>query len=148
MQPMEKQMRFMIIVKANADSEAGKMPDRSMLEDMGKFNEELINAGVLLAAEGLQPSSEGARVTFRDGRLDVKDGPFAETKELIAGFWIIQVKSKDDALAWIKKIPFDHGETIELRRVAEASDFEGVASDETIAKEQAWRDANQRPLTN
>lgn len=141
-------MRFMIIVKANAASEAGVMPPPEMFEAMGRFNEELINAGVLLAAEGLHPSDKGARVTSEGGKLVVKDGPFAEAKELVAGFWIISAKSQDEALEWVKRIPFEDGETIELRRVFEAADFAEVVPDEAIAKEQAWRDATQKPLTN
>ena len=141
-------MRFMIIVKANAASEAGIMPAPEMFEAMGKFNEELINAGVLLAAEGLHPSIKGARVTSENGKLVVKDGPFAEAKELVAGFWIISAKSQDEALEWVKRIPFEDGETIELRRVFEAADFAEVVPDEAIAKEQAWRDATQKPITN
>jgi hypothetical protein len=138
----------MIIVKATPDSEAGVMPKPEAFEAMGKFNEELINAGVMLAGEGLHPSSQGARVTSEGGKLVVKDGPFAETKELIAGFWIITAKSRDEALEWVKRIPFDDGETIELRRVFEAADFADVMPAEEIAKEQAWRDANQKPITN
>ena len=141
-------MRFMIIVKANADSEAGIMPPPEMFEAMGRFNEELINAGVLLAAEGLHPSNKGARVTSEGGNLVVKDGPFAEAKELVAGFWIISAKSQDEALEWVKRIPFEDGETIELRRVFEAADFAEVVPEEAIAKEKAWRDATQKPLTN
>lgn len=141
-------MRFMIIVKANAASEAGVTPAPEMFEAMGRFNEELINAGVLLAAEGLHPSSKGARVTSEGGKFVVKDGPFAEAKELVAGFWIISAKSQDEALEWVKRIPFEDGETIELRRVFEAADFAEVMPDEAIAKEQAWRDATQKPLTN
>ena len=141
-------MRFMIIVKANAASEAGVMPPPEMFEAMGRFNEELINAGVLLAAEGLHPSNKGARVTSEGGKLVVKDGQFAETKELVAGFWIISAKSQDEALEWVKRIPFEDGETIELRRVFEAADFAEAVPDEAIAKEQAWRDATQKPLTN
>ena len=141
-------MRFMIIVKANADSEAGVMPAPEMFEAMGRFNEDLINAGVLLAAEGLHPSNKGARVTSEGGKLVVKDGPFAETKELVAGFWIISAKSQDEALEWVKRIPFENGETIELRRVFEAADFAEVVPEDAVAKEQAWRDATQKPLTN
>ena len=141
-------MRFMIIVKANADSEAGVMPAPEMFEAMGRFNEDLINAGVLLAAEGLHPSNKGTRVTSEGGKLVVKDGPFAEAKELVAGFWIISAKSQDEALEWVKRIPFEDGETIELRRIFEAADFAEVMPDEAIAKEQAWRDATQKPLTN
>lgn len=141
-------MRFMIIVKANAASEAGIVPAPEMFEAMGRFNEALINAGVLLAAEGLHPSSKGARVTSEDGQLIVKDGPFAEAKELIAGFWVISAKSQDEALEWVKRIPFEDGETIELRRVFEAADFAEIVPDEAVAKEQAWRDATQKPITN
>lgn len=141
-------MRFMIIVKANSQSEAGIMPPPEMFEAMGRFNEELINAGVLLAAEGLHPSSQGARVTSEGGKLVVKDGPFVETKELIAGFWVITAKSRDEALEWVKRIPFEDGETVELRRVYEAADFADVVPEEAVAAEQAWRDANQKPITN
>jgi hypothetical protein len=144
----EIDMRFMIIVKGNADSESGVMPAPEMFEAMGRFNEELINAGVLLAAEGLHPSSRGARVISEGGKLVVRDGPFAEAKELVAGFWIISAKSQDEALEWVKRIPFEDGETIELRRVFEAADFAEVMPDEAIAKEQAWRDATQKPITN
>lgn len=141
-------MRFMIIVKATADSEAGITPPPETFEAMGRFNEELINAGVLLAAEGLHPSSQGALVTSEGGRLIVKDGPFTESKELIAGFWIISAKSRDEALEWVRRIPFDDGETIELRRVFEAADFADVVPPEEVAREQAWRDATQKPITN
>jgi hypothetical protein len=141
-------MRFMIIVKSTADSEAGVMPTPQAFEAMGKFNEALINAGVLLAAEGLHPSSKGARITFADGQHQVQDGPFAETKELIAGFWIITARSEDEALEWVKRIPFDEGETIELRRVFEAADFADLVPPEEVAREQAWREANQKPITN
>ena len=141
-------MRFMIIVKSNAESETGAMPSPEMFEAMGRFNEELIAAGVLLAAEGLHPSSKGSRVTLKNGKHVVVDGPFAESKELIAGFWLISAKSHDEALAWVKRIPLDEGETIELRRVHEAADFAGVVPDEEIAKEQAWREATQKPIGN
>jgi hypothetical protein len=141
-------MRFMIVVKATPETEAGVMPRPEEFEAMGKFNEELISAGVLLAAEGLHPSSKGARVTFQGGKHVVKDGPFTETKELIAGFWLIAAKSMDEALSWVKRIPFADGETIEVRRVFEAADFAEVVPAEEIAKEQAWRDANQKPVTN
>jgi hypothetical protein len=115
-------MRFMMIVKANEDSEAGKLPSEEMLATMGKYNEELANAGVLLAADGLQPSSKGARVAFSGGKRTVVDGPFAETKELIAGFWVIQVRSKEEAIEWAKRVPFQEGE-VEVRQVFEADDF-------------------------
>lgn len=140
-------MRFMMIVKASADSEKGVMPQPEVFKAMGKFNQDLIDAGILLAAEGLHPSDKGSRVTFKDGKHVIKDGPFAETKELISGFWIIQVNSKEDALQWVKRIPMGNGETIELRRVFEAADFADVVPEKEIAKEQAWRDANQKPIT-
>jgi len=115
-------MRFMIIVKANEDSEGGVMPSEQELAEMGKFNEELVKAGILLAGEGLHPSSRGVRVRFSGSDRTVVDGPFAETKELIAGFWLIQVKSKDEAIEWIKRVPFKEGE-IEIRQVFETEDF-------------------------
>src|SRR5215468_8675916 len=107
-------MRFMILVKANKDSEAGVLPSRELLAEMGKFNEELANAGVLLAGEGLQASSKGARVKFSGSKRTVIDGPFAETKELIAGFWIWQVKSKQEAIEWVKRCPNPHKEDSEI----------------------------------
>ncbi|HJT78436.1 MAG TPA: YciI family protein [Gemmataceae bacterium] len=116
-------MRFMVIVKANKDSEAGVLPSREILEKMGKYNEELVKAGVLLAAEGLHPSSRGARVKFAGGQRTVTDGPFAETKELIAGFWLWQVKSKEEAVEWLKRAPFDGGTEVEIRQVFEPEDF-------------------------
>ncbi len=119
-------MRFMIIVKASQDSEAGKMPSQELLAAMGKFNEELIKAGVMLAGEGLQPSSKGARVRFSGEQRIVTDGPFAETKELIAGFWIWQVKSKQEAIEWVKRCPTPmpgRESEIEIRQVFEAEDF-------------------------
>jgi len=118
-------MRFMIIVKATKDSEAGVMPSEQLLTEMGKFNEELVKAGVMLAGEGLQPSSKGARVRFSGSRRTVIDGPFAETKELIAGYWLWQVKSKEEAIEWVKRCPNPMpGESeIEIRRVFEAEDF-------------------------
>jgi hypothetical protein len=125
-------MRFMIIVKGNADTEAGVMPAPEVFEAMGRFNEQLIEAGVLLAADGLHPTKEGALVTNRGGQLEVRDGPFAESKELIAGFWIISAKDKAEALSWVKRIPIDDGETVELRRVFEAADFAEVISPELI----------------
>jgi hypothetical protein len=119
-------MRFMVIVKADKNSEAGVLPDEKLLTDMGKYNEELVKAGVLLAAEGLQPSSKGARVKFSGSKRTVIDGPFAETKELIAGFWLIQVKSKEEAIEWVKRAPNPMPGTepeIEIRQVFEADDF-------------------------
>jgi hypothetical protein len=118
-------MRFMILVKADKNTEAGVLPSEQLLADMGKFNEELVKAGVLLAGEGLQPSSKGARVKFSGAKRTVIDGPFAEVKELIAGFWLIDVKSKEEAIEWVKRIPNPTGEEseIEIRQVFEAEDF-------------------------
>jgi len=119
-------MRFMVLVKADKNSEAGVLPDEKLLAEMGKYNEELAKAGVLLAAEGLQPSSKGARVRFSGERRTVIDGPFAETKELLAGFWMFKVKSKEEAIEWVKRSPnpFPGTESeIEIRQVFEAADF-------------------------
>src|SRR5690242_2486962 len=115
-------MRFMVIVKATPNSEAGVMPSQELLAAMGAFNEELVKAGVMLAGEGLQPSSKGARVKFAGGKRTVTDGPFTEAKELIAGFWLWQVKSKEEAIEWLKRAPFDQTE-VELRQVYETADF-------------------------
>ena len=119
-------MRFMVLVKASKDSEAGVPPDARILEEMGKFNEEMVKAGVLLAADGLQPSSKGARIRFTGNKRTVIDGPFAETKELVAGYWVIQVKSKEEALEWMKRCPnpYNQDGEIELRQVFELTDFE------------------------
>ena len=116
-------MRFMIIVPANAESEADVLPDTQMLAQMGKFNEELVKAGVMLAGEGLQASSKGARIRFSGGKTTVIDGPFTESKELIAGFWIIQVKSKQEAIEWMRRAPFGEGTVLEIRQIFEAEDF-------------------------
>ncbi len=116
-------MRFMILVKADKNSEAGALPDEKILTEMGKFNVQLEKAGVLLAAEGLQASSKGARVKFSGGKQTVIDGPFTEAKELIAGFWLWQVKSKEEAIEWVKRAPFGSGAEIEIRQVFEAEDF-------------------------
>jgi hypothetical protein len=116
-------MRFMVIVKADESSEAGVLPSREMLTEMGKFNEELVKAGVMLAGEGLQASSKGVRVKFSGQNRTVTDGPFAETKELIAGFWLWQVKSKEEAIEWLKRAPFDGGTEVELRPFFEPEDF-------------------------
>ncbi len=119
-------MRFMVMVKANKDSEMGVMPDEKMLTEMGKFNEELVKAGVMLAGEGLHPTSKGARVRFSGDKRTVIDGPFAETKELIAGFWLFQVKSKEEAIEWVKRCPnpFPNGDSeIEIRQIFESEDF-------------------------
>ena len=118
-------MRFMILVKANAESEAGVLPSAEMLTEMGRFNEELVRSGVMLAGEGLQPSSKGARIRYDGGQRTVVDGPFAETKELVAGFWLIQAKSRDEAVEWMKRAPFQDGE-VEIRQVFETEDFAPV----------------------
>ena len=116
-------MKFIMMIKADQHTEAGEMPDEAILVAMGKYNEELIKAGVMLAGEGLQPSSKGARVRFAGGKTTVIDGPFAESKELIAGFWLIQVKSKAEAVEWAKRCPAGENEVIEIRQVQEMSDF-------------------------
>jgi hypothetical protein len=135
-------MRFMIIVKATADSEAGKMPTEKLLADMGKYNEELVKAGVMLAGEGLHPSSKGARVKFSGASRTVVDGPFAETKELIAGFWLFDVKSKEEAIEWVKRCPnpMEGDSEIEIRQVFEASDFGEEFTPELRAQEEALRE--------
>jgi len=134
-------MRFMIIVKASKDSEAGVMPSEQLLGEMGRFNEELAKAGVLLAADGLHPSSKGARVRFSGAKRTVIDGPFAETKELIAGFWLWQVKSKEEAIAWVKRCPNPmKGESeIEIRQVFEAEDFGAEFTPELREQEERVR---------
>lgn len=131
-------MRFMIIVKANTDSEAGVVPSEELLTAMGKFNEELVNAGVMLAAEGLQASSKGARVRFSGGKQTVIDGPFAETKELIAGFWLWQVKSLEEAIEWLKRAPFADT-VVEIRQVFEAADFGDEFTPELREQEERLR---------
>jgi hypothetical protein len=131
-------MRFMILVKANKDSEAGVLPDEKSLTEMGRFNVELEKAGVMLAGEGLQASSKGARVRFEGQKRTVIDGPFAETKELIAGFWIWQVKSKAEAVAWLKRAPFKEGE-VEIRQVFEAEDFGPALKPEFKEQEERIR---------
>lgn len=132
-------MRVMVIVKANADSEAGVMPSEKMLADMGNFNEELVKAGVMLAGEGLHPSSKGKRVKFAGNQRIVTDGPFAETRELIAGFWLWKVKSIDEAVEWLKRAPFDGGEEVEIRPVFEAEDFGDEFTPELRAQEERIR---------
>ncbi len=143
-------MRFMVIVRSNADSEAGVLPSSERIAEMGRFNEELIAAGIMLGGEGLHPSSKGALITFgANGKSTVKDGPFAEAKELVGGFWILQLKSRDEALAWARRAPMEEGDVLEVRQVFEASDFPvDAVSEEHLIKEQAWRDANQKPITN
>ena len=131
-------MRYMIIVKTDLNTDR-TAPEPGMFEEMGRFNQSLFDAGILLAAEGLTGSEDGARVSFSKGKASVKDGPFSEAKELIGGFWIVQVKSLDDAVAWARRIPFQEGE-VEIRRVAESDDFEGVMSDEGVAQEKSLRE--------
>lgn len=135
-------MKFMVIVKANKESEAGVLPDAQLLADMGKFNEELVKAGVLLAAEGLQPSSKGARVRFSGSERTVIDGPFTETKELIAGFWLWQVRSKEEAVEWVKRCPCPSpGEPeVEIRQVFSPEDFAPVMTDEIREQEERLRE--------
>jgi hypothetical protein len=134
-------MRFIAMIKANKISEAGGMPDEKILTAMGNYNEELVKAGVMLAGEGLQPSSKGARVRFSGDKRTVIDGPFAETKELIAGFWILQVKSKAEAIEWIKRAPnpFEGESEIEIRQVFEAEDFGPEFTPEARAQEERLR---------
>jgi len=136
-------MRFMVIVKATQDSEAGRLPEQKLLTEMGKFNDELVKAGVMLAGEGLQPSSKGARVRFSGAKRTVIDGPFAETKELIAGFWLWQVKSKDEAIEWVKRCPnpMPGDSEIEIRQVYEAEDFGAEFTPELRAQEERQRKA-------
>ena len=135
-------MRFMMLVKANKDSEAGVLPSEEVLAAMGKYNEELVKAGVLLAGEGLHPSSKGARVQFAGGKRTVIDGPFTEAKELIAGFWLIQVKSKEEAIEWAKRCPDpmpDTGGEIEIRQVFEDEDFGDALTPELRGQEERVR---------
>ena len=135
-------MRVMVIVKATPDSEAGQLPAPELLSEMGQFNEQLVKAGVLLAAEGLQSSAKGVRVRFSGGKGTVIDGPFTETRELIAGFWLWQVRSMEEAVEWIRRSPFRKGsEEIEIRRVFEAEDFGDNLTPEIRAREQRLRDA-------
>jgi hypothetical protein len=133
-------MRFMVMVKANEDSEAGKMPSEEMLREMGEFNEQLVQAGIMLAGDGLHPSSRGARVYFKGSDRTVVDGPFAEAKELIAGFWIIEVKSLEEAIEWVKRVPNPMGEEsqIEIRQVFEIEEFD--ASDEVLERDRRLRE--------
>jgi hypothetical protein len=133
-------MRFMILVKANEDSEAGAMPSEEVLTEMNRYNEELVKAGVMLAGEGLHPSSKGARVRFSGAERTVTDGPFAETKELIAGFWLIQAKSREEAIGWVKRAPFDGGAEIEVRQVFEAADFGDEFTPEAREAEERMRE--------
>jgi hypothetical protein len=130
-------MRFMVIVKASERSESGQMPSPEMLARMGAFNEELVKAGILLAGEGLQPSSKGARISFGGSKPVVTDGPFTETKELVGGFWILQAKSKEEVVAWISRAPFEDGEQVEIRQVFEMEDFgPGALEEESRLRDQ------------
>ena len=132
-------MRFMVIVKADKNSESGALPSEQMLTDMGKYNEELVKAGVMLAGEGLHPSAKGKRVRFSGADRTVVDGPFAETKELIAGYWIWKVKSIDDAVNWLKRAPFDGGTELEIRPIFETEDFGKEMTPELRAQEERLR---------
>jgi hypothetical protein len=144
-------MRFMVIVKASKESEAGVLPSEELMAEMGKYNEELVKAGVMLAAEGLHPSSKGARVRFTaDGKRTVIDGPFTETKELVAGFWLWQVKSKEEAIEWVKRCPSDgQEEEIEIRQVGEMSDLPAdILPPEEAARKEAMRQQFQKKAPN
>jgi hypothetical protein len=134
-------MKFMIIIKANKDTEAGVMPSEKVLTEMGNFNEELVNAGIMLAGEGLHPSSKGSRVKFSGGKPVVTDGPFAETKELIAGFWMWEVKSKEEAIEWVKRIPNPDGTDfeVEIRQVFATEDFGAELTPEAREQEERLR---------
>ena len=136
-------MRFMIMVKADKNSEAGALPDEKILTEMTKFNEELVKAGVMLAGEGLHPSSKGARVRFSGKQRTVIDGPFTESKELVAGFWLWQVKSKQEAIEWLKRAPFEDTE-IEIRQVFEAEDFGPALTPELRAQEKRLREQSEQ----
>jgi len=141
-------MRFMMLVKASKESEAGMLPSKELITAMGQFNEEMVKAGVMIAGEGLQASSKGVRITYSGSKRSVTDGPFAETKELLAGFWMIDVKSKADAIAWASRVPFTDGEVVEVRQVFEASDFPAdVMPPEEAAREERLRDEMQRKAT-
>ena len=132
-------MRFMVIVPANEESEAGVLPDEKAFAEMGKFNEEMVNAGVLLAGEGLQATSKGARIEFAGGKTTVIDGPFPESKGLIAGYWLIQVESKSEAIAWMRRAPFGEGVVLEIRQVFETDDFGPELTPELREQEERLR---------
>src|SRR5262249_6670431 len=135
----ESTMRYIVMVKASKDSEAGVMPTEQMLNEMGKFNAELVKAGIMLAGEGLAPSSQGTRISFKGKDRTVVDGPFAETKELVSGFWILQVRSKEEVIEWIKRAPFGTDAEVEIRRVFEAEDFGPEFTPEARAAEEKLR---------
>jgi hypothetical protein len=137
-------MRFMVLVPATAESEAGAMPDEKTLAEMGRYNEELARAGVMLAGEGLHPSSKGARVRFSEGKTTVVDGPFTEAKELIAGFWLIQAASREEAIEWVKRAPFGGGIEIEIRQVFETEDFGPELTPELREREERLRSQLER----
>jgi hypothetical protein len=136
-------MRFMVLVKADKNSEAGVLPDTKILAAMGKFNEELVKAGVMLAGEGLQPTSKGARVKFSGGKKTVIDGPFTEAKELVAGFWLWQCKSKAEAIEWLKRAPFE-GTEVEIRQIFEAEDFGANLTPELREQEERLRKQTEK----
>jgi hypothetical protein len=139
-------MRFIIIVKATPESEAGVLPTSEQLIEMGRFNDALISAGILLAGEGLYPGTRGARVRREAGRHVIIDGPFGETKELVAGFWLIQVKDREEALAWAQRVPLADGEEVEVRQVHDIADFPVDAGAESyLERERAWRQAADKP---
>jgi hypothetical protein len=135
----ETTMRVMVLVKASKESETGQMPSRKLLTDMGNFNEDLVNAGIMLAGEGLHPSSRGKRVKFSKAKRIVTDGPFAHTKDLVAGYWVWQVKSIDEAVDWLKRAPFEEGDEVEIRPVFEADDFGKEFTPELRAQEERLR---------
>ncbi len=137
-------MRVMVLVKATEESEAGVMPSRELLEAMDEFNGELLQAGVMLEGEGLHPTSKGVRVQFDGKQRRVIDGPFTETKELVAGFWMWQVKSMDEAIEWLKRAPFDNGETVEIRPVFEAEDFGDALTPEMREQDARFRERQAR----
>jgi hypothetical protein len=132
-------MRFMVLVPAGPESEAGVLPDAKIFAEMNKFNEELVKAGMMLAGEGLQPTSKGARIRFEGGKTTVTDGPFTESKELIAGFWLIQAKSKEEAIAWMKRAPFGGGVELEIRQVFETEDLAPNLTPELVEQEERLR---------
>ena len=134
-------MRFMVIVKEDQDSEAGKLPPLELFEAMGKFNEELVKAGVMLSAEGLLPSSKGFRMKYEGEKRTIIDGPFAEAKELVGGFWILQVKSRDEVIEWMKRAPFDGGVEIEIRQIGELADYGDAVPDSVKEQERRLRSA-------
>ncbi len=142
-------MRFMVILKSDANTESGRLPTEQELTDMGNYNEELVKAGVMLAGEGLHPSSKGARVKFSGGKTTVVDGPFSEAKELVAGFWLIQVKSKDEAVEWVKRVPIgaDSETEIEIRQVFEAEDFGAEFTPELREQEDRHRAQSEQLRT-